>query len=108
VTDIIIDLRKNFWRRDAPHGLTALGSTQQKRQKDQQSANAALGEALSPKHEAFVQAYITNGMNATKAYRAVYPKTKKRPHRSGCFVAVPTASPNRLTGRRESADTRSR
>jgi phage terminase small subunit len=28
------------------------------------------------KHEAFVQAYITNGMNATKAYRAVYPKTK--------------------------------
>jgi hypothetical protein len=28
------------------------------------------GEALSPKHEAFVQAYITNGMNAVKAYQA--------------------------------------
>ena len=32
------------------------------------------GEALSPKHEAFVQAYVTNGMNATEAYKAVYPK----------------------------------
>jgi len=30
----------------------------------------------NPKHEAFVQAYITNGFNATKAYRTVYPKTK--------------------------------
>jgi phage terminase small subunit len=32
------------------------------------------GEALSPKHEAFVQAYVSNGMNATEAYKAVYPK----------------------------------
>jgi hypothetical protein len=32
------------------------------------------GEALSPKHEAFVQAYVTNGMNATEAYKSVYPK----------------------------------
>jgi phage terminase small subunit len=31
------------------------------------------GEALSPKHEAFVQAYVTSGMNGTKAYRAAYP-----------------------------------
>jgi hypothetical protein len=31
---------------------------------------------LPDRHEAFVQAYITNGFNATKAYRAVYPKTK--------------------------------
>jgi phage terminase small subunit len=28
------------------------------------------GEALSPKHEAFVQAYVSRGMNGTKAYRA--------------------------------------
>src|SRR6266550_8007602 len=34
------------------------------------------GEALSPKHEAFVQAYVSNGMNGTKAYRAVYPSIK--------------------------------
>jgi phage terminase small subunit len=34
------------------------------------------GKALSPKHEAFVQAYVSRGMNGTKAYRAVYPKTK--------------------------------
>jgi len=27
------------------------------------------GEALSPKHEAFVQAYVSNGMNATEAYK---------------------------------------
>ena len=32
------------------------------------------GEALSPKHEAFVQAHVSNGMNATGAYKAVYPK----------------------------------
>jgi phage terminase small subunit len=31
------------------------------------------GEALSPKHEAFVQAYVSRGMNGTKAYRAAYP-----------------------------------
>src|SRR2546423_5933169 len=31
------------------------------------------GDALSPKHEAFVQAYVSRGMNGTKAYRAVYP-----------------------------------
>ena len=34
------------------------------------------GEALSPKHEAFVQAYVSRGMNGTKAYRAVYPSIK--------------------------------
>jgi hypothetical protein len=34
------------------------------------------GEALSPKHEAFVQAYVSRGMNGTKAYRAVYPGCK--------------------------------
>src|SRR6266436_6696496 len=34
------------------------------------------GEALSPKHEAFVQAYVSLGMNGTKAYRAVYPSIK--------------------------------
>src|SRR5260370_30668944 len=34
------------------------------------------GEALSPKHEAFVQAYVSRGMNGTKAYRAVYPGIK--------------------------------
>jgi Terminase small subunit len=34
------------------------------------------GEALSPKHEAFVQAYVSPGMNGTKAYRAVYPSIK--------------------------------
>jgi len=33
-------------------------------------------EALSPKHEAFVQAYVSRGMNGTKAYRAVYPSIK--------------------------------
>ena len=36
------------------------------------------GEALSPKHEAFVQAYIINGLNATEAYKAVYPKCKSQ------------------------------
>src|SRR5437899_8425332 len=34
------------------------------------------GEALSPKHEAFVQAYVSRGMNGTKSYRAVYPSIK--------------------------------
>ena len=34
------------------------------------------GEALSPRHEAFVQAYVSRGMNGTKAYRAVYPSIK--------------------------------
>src|SRR5260221_11202786 len=34
------------------------------------------GEALSPKHEAFVQAYIINGINGAKAYREVYPNCK--------------------------------
>jgi hypothetical protein len=34
------------------------------------------GEALSPKHEAFVQAYVSRGMNGTKAYRAAYPGCK--------------------------------
>ena len=34
------------------------------------------GEALSPKHEAFVQAYVSSGMNGTKAYREVYPSIK--------------------------------
>ena len=34
------------------------------------------GEALSPKHEAFVQAYVSRGMNGTKAYRAGYPSIK--------------------------------
>src|SRR6266700_664282 len=34
------------------------------------------GEALSPKHEAFVQAYIINGLNGAKAYREVYPNCK--------------------------------
>ena len=34
------------------------------------------GEALSPKHEAFVQAYVSRAMNGTKAYRAVYPSIK--------------------------------
>ena len=34
------------------------------------------GEALSPKHEAFVQAYVSRGMNGTKAYRAVYASIK--------------------------------
>src|SRR5215469_17469635 len=34
------------------------------------------GEALSPKHEAFVQAYVTNGMNGTRAYRLAYPGCK--------------------------------
>jgi phage terminase small subunit len=34
------------------------------------------GEALSPKHEAFVQAYVSREMNGTKAYRAVYPGIK--------------------------------
>ncbi len=34
------------------------------------------GEVLSPKHEAFVQAYVSRGMNGTKAYRAVYPSIK--------------------------------
>jgi phage terminase small subunit len=34
------------------------------------------GAALSPKHEAFVQAYVSRGMNGTKAYRAVYPSIK--------------------------------
>ena len=29
---------------------------------------------LQAKHEAFVQAYVSNGMNATEAYKAVYPK----------------------------------
>src|SRR5258708_24132876 len=32
------------------------------------------GEALSPKHEAFVQAYVSRGMNGTKAYRAISDK----------------------------------
>jgi hypothetical protein len=32
-------------------------------------------ELLSPRHEAFVQAYITNGMNAVKAYQAAYPRS---------------------------------
>jgi hypothetical protein len=35
------------------------------------------GEALSPKHEAFVQAYVTNGMNGTRAYRLAYPGCKR-------------------------------
>src|SRR6266403_257987 len=34
------------------------------------------GEVLSPKHEAFVQAYVSRGMNGTKAYRTVYPSIK--------------------------------
>jgi hypothetical protein len=34
------------------------------------------GEALSPTHEAFVQAYVSRGMNGTKAYRAAYPGCK--------------------------------
>jgi hypothetical protein len=34
------------------------------------------GEALSPKHEAFVQAYVINGFNGAKAYREVYPNCK--------------------------------
>ena len=34
------------------------------------------GEALSPKHEAFVQAYVSRGVNGTKAYRAAYPGCK--------------------------------
>ena len=40
------------------------------------------GEALSPKHEAFVQAYITNGMNAVKAYQAAYPRSSEKAARS--------------------------
>ena len=40
------------------------------------------GEALSPKHEAFVQAYITNGMNAMKAYQAAYPRSSEKAARS--------------------------
>ena len=34
------------------------------------------GEALSPKHEAFVQAYVSRAMNGTKAYREAYPGCK--------------------------------
>jgi hypothetical protein len=34
------------------------------------------GEALSPKHEAFLQAYVSRGTNGTKAYRAAYPGCK--------------------------------
>jgi hypothetical protein len=37
------------------------------------------GEALSPKHEAFVQAYIINGLNGAKAYREVYPAKAHTP-----------------------------
>jgi phage terminase small subunit len=40
------------------------------------------GEALSPKHEAFVQAYVTNGMNAVKAYQAAYPRSSEKAARS--------------------------
>src|SRR6478672_7951549 len=40
------------------------------------TSKAPPGEALSPKHEAFVQAYVSRGMNGTKAYRAVYPSIK--------------------------------
>src|SRR6266436_1930541 len=40
------------------------------------------GEALSPKHEAFVQAYITNGMNAVKAYHAAYPRSSEKAARA--------------------------
>jgi len=40
------------------------------------TSKASSGEALSPKHEAFVQAYVSRGMNGTKAYRAIYPSIK--------------------------------
>ena len=39
-------------------------------------------ELLSPRHEAFVQAYITNGMNAVKAYQAAYPRSSEKAARS--------------------------
>ena len=44
--------------------------------KTSKASTQPLGEALSPKHEAFVQAYVSRGMNGTKAYRAVYPSIK--------------------------------
>src|SRR5260221_12829476 len=48
------------------------------------------GEALRPKHEAFVQAYVSRGMNGPKAYRAVYPSIKSDD--------VPGAAAARLLG----------
>ena len=44
--------------------------------KTSKASTQPLGEALSPKHEAFVQAYVSRGMNGTKAYREVYPSIK--------------------------------
>jgi phage terminase small subunit len=44
--------------------------------KTSKASTQPLGEALSPKHEAFVQAYVSRGMNGTKAYRAAYPGCK--------------------------------
>jgi hypothetical protein len=44
--------------------------------KTSKASTQPLGEALSPKHEAFVQAYIINGLNGAKAYREVYPNCK--------------------------------
>jgi phage terminase small subunit len=44
--------------------------------KTSKASTQPLGEALSPKHEAFVQAYGTNGMNGTRAYRLAYPGCK--------------------------------
>ena len=44
--------------------------------KTSKASTQPLGEALSPKHEAFVQAYVTNGMNGTRAYRLGYPGCK--------------------------------
>jgi phage terminase small subunit len=50
--------------------------------KTSKASTQPLGEALSPKHEAFVQAYITNGMNAVKAYQAAYPRSSEKAARS--------------------------
>src|SRR5215831_12169091 len=58
--------------RPAKHGRQPISM----RGKTSKASTQPPGEVLSPKHEAFVQAYVSRGMNGTKAYRAVYPSIK--------------------------------